>query len=268
MAAKRSRARRWLWLLLLPALALGAFLWLRAQLQPERLTDFLLQQAQQATGLEFALDQPADVGLGTLRAADWSVRDLQLQLDRLRDAQPSALALSGVFVTAQVERPLDLGVQTTPTDAGGELTLDPLRLAWRDADAVEVGALEGRLVLAPPRLALHGSITMVRWPAAWPPLPLGGEDAADAAINATLDFAGTTDLQGRLALALERAGARIESESELGDVIAWLGRDRLLALPPLRGEARAETLEFGGIRLDGVRVELRDAAVEDDDAGD
>lgn len=79
-AAARPR-RRWLLVLLLPGLAIAAALGLRALLHPERISDFLLQQGQQATGLELSLDRPADVGL-------WP--DLHVQLTGLGARAPGA----------------------------------------------------------------------------------------------------------------------------------------------------------------------------------
>ncbi len=61
-AAPRKR-RRWVWLLGLSVLVVVGWFALRAFLQPERLSAFLLQKAEAATGLTLALDRPADVGL-------------------------------------------------------------------------------------------------------------------------------------------------------------------------------------------------------------
>ena len=52
-AAPRKR-RRWIWLVLLALLALGGWIAVRTMLQPERLSEFLLQQARAATGLSSA----------------------------------------------------------------------------------------------------------------------------------------------------------------------------------------------------------------------
>lgn len=60
--ATSARRRRWVWLGVLPALLLLALFGARALLEPERLSAFLLRQASQATGLQLALSQPADVG--------------------------------------------------------------------------------------------------------------------------------------------------------------------------------------------------------------
>lgn len=81
MATSKSR-RRWLWLLV-PLAALIGFFVLRALLQPERVSAFLLRQAEQATGLALTLDQPADIGI-------WP--DLHLELIGLRATAPGASA--------------------------------------------------------------------------------------------------------------------------------------------------------------------------------
>ena len=77
MAMSKPR-RRWLWLLL-PLAALIGFFVLRALLEPERVSAFLLRQAEQATGLALSLDQPADIGI-------WP--DLHLELIGLRATAP------------------------------------------------------------------------------------------------------------------------------------------------------------------------------------
>lgn len=79
--ARRFR-RRWLWLLL-PLAAMAGFLVLRALSQPERVTAFLLRQAEQSTGLSLELSQPADIGI-------WP--DLHLELIGLTATAPGATA--------------------------------------------------------------------------------------------------------------------------------------------------------------------------------
>lgn len=77
----RARRRRWLLLIILPLLGVAAFLSLRAPLKPERISAFLLQQAQQITGLEITLEAPADVGL---------LPDFHLELHGLTASAPGA----------------------------------------------------------------------------------------------------------------------------------------------------------------------------------
>jgi hypothetical protein len=83
MGQAPRRRRRWLWLGVLPALLLLGVLGLRALLQPERLSAFLLEQASQATGLQLELSQPAGIGL-------WP--DLHLELNGLVARTPGAVA--------------------------------------------------------------------------------------------------------------------------------------------------------------------------------
>ena len=79
-AATPRKRRRWLWLVALAALSLGAYLGVRQLLDPERLSAFLLRQASDATGLAFSSEQPASVGL-------WP--DLHLELSGLQAHVPS-----------------------------------------------------------------------------------------------------------------------------------------------------------------------------------
>lgn len=130
MAPRRSR-RRWLWLLL-PIAALAGFFVIRALLQPERVTAFLLRQAEQATGLVLSLDQPADIGV-------WP--DLHLELIGLRASAPGAD--TPLLRAARVEVALPWSALRSETLQLQRLTLiDPVLdvpalQSWlaRDADA-------------------------------------------------------------------------------------------------------------------------------------
>ncbi|HET9047908.1 MAG TPA: hypothetical protein VFN29_02925 [Chiayiivirga sp.] len=58
-----ARSRRWLIPLVLIGLIMAALLAVRSLMQPERISALLLTQLQTATGFEFRLQRPADVGL-------------------------------------------------------------------------------------------------------------------------------------------------------------------------------------------------------------
>lgn len=105
-------SRRWLIPLVLLALAAIAFLIVRALLQPERLSAFLLRQAEQATGLELALDATADIGL---------FPDLHIELNGLRARAPGAE--HPLLRVARVEAALPWS-----SLRGGDVTLLGLRL--------------------------------------------------------------------------------------------------------------------------------------------
>lgn len=136
------RKRRWLLLLtplLLLALGLGG---IRLLLKPERVSQFLIEQAQQASGLQLQLAEPARLGL-------WP--DLHVQLDGLSVRAPGA------------EKPL-LHVQRVEAALpwaslrGDTITLRGLRLlaphldlpalqAFLNADDAKAGGDESRLML-------------------------------------------------------------------------------------------------------------------------
>jgi len=76
-----SRSRRWLIPLVLIGVIMAALLLVRSLMQPERISALLLTQLQTATGFEFHLQRPADVGL-------WP--DLHLALEGLDVRTPGA----------------------------------------------------------------------------------------------------------------------------------------------------------------------------------
>jgi hypothetical protein len=132
--APRKR-RRWPWLLGVPLLALCAWAGLRALLEPERLSAYLLRQAQAASGLEFALDAPADVGF-------WP--DLHLRLDGLSARAPGAA--SPLLRVTRVEAVLPWSVLRAPT-----LQLRRLRLLQPQLELPLLQAwLAGRADAGPP----------------------------------------------------------------------------------------------------------------------
>lgn len=132
--APRTR-RRWRWLLVVAALALGAWLALRILLQPERLSAFLLQQAESASGLEFTLARPADVGF-------WP--DLHLVLDGLTVSAPQAT--TPILRSQRVEVVLPWSAVR-----GDSLRLRELRLTPMVLDLAALLAwLESRSELGPP----------------------------------------------------------------------------------------------------------------------
>ncbi len=139
------RRRRWIILPVLAALALVALLALRALLQPERVSAFLLRQAEQATGLHITLDEPADVGLwpdlhveltGLAATAPGATQPL-LRAARAEAALPwsvlrgETITLLGLrLISPQLDLPATLAFFNRSDDAGPP---SPLRLPDLDA---------------------------------------------------------------------------------------------------------------------------------------
>ena len=115
----RPGRRHWIDLLVLAALALTGLLSLRFILQPERLSTYLLQQLEQATGLEIQLQQPADIGW-------WP--DLHIELQGL-----SVRAPDQPVAFLRVAR-ADLALPWSSLQQEHELRLSRLRLIGPELD--------------------------------------------------------------------------------------------------------------------------------------
>lgn len=116
--AKRLR-RRWIVLLALVGLGLAGFFGLRSLLQPERISAFLLQQIETATGLEVTLQQPADIGW-------WP--DLHVELTGVEIRMPGAV--QAILRVAQV----DVTLPWAALRSGEDIHLRGLRLLRPDLD--------------------------------------------------------------------------------------------------------------------------------------
>lgn len=109
--------RRWVVLLILAVLGLAGFLGLRSLLQPERISAFLLQQVETATGLAITLQQPADIGW-------WP--DLHVELTGVEIGMPGAA--QPILRVAQV----DLALPWAALRSGENIHLRGLRLVRPD----------------------------------------------------------------------------------------------------------------------------------------
>ena len=353
-AAPRKR-RRWPWLAALAALGLGGYVGLRSLMEPERLSAFLLQQAEVATGLSFELDRPADIGFWpdlhlvlhglTVRApndeasilrghrveivlpwsalrgdtlrlrelrltpmaldvdallrwmdsraelgppaplrlpqldaglvvsrsrityGDWVLADVDMNLTGLRNGEASTATLSAILGGPEVRRPFNLMLHFVPQQMGDEIRFDPLALMSRDAPSSDPWfEAKGRAVLDHPRsLRFTLETRLPRWRAEWPTLPLPDAPTAPV-VTIDLDYAGTPQLQGSLDVRLARADESIDAKFELGDILAWIADPGANPLPPVRGRASADRMQFDGVELRGVSLRLEYEAEAKPDA--
>jgi hypothetical protein len=233
------RRRRWIWLIVVAALLLGGWLVVRALLQPERLSRFLLQQAQQATGLEISLGAAADVGfwpdlhleLEGLSARAPGSENVVLQAERVDAVLPwSALRAESIQL-----RSLRLQAPVLDTEALSQWLQSrdrdgppaPLRLARIDAAVdVESGRIQGdgwtigELDLSLPFLRVGEAVTLVA----------SGrlESAARAPTPFAIDF-DVTPKQNGDELRLESLSLDLRTTR---DATAWIQVEGLVALPP------------------------------------
>lgn len=221
MVLPRKR-RRWFWLLLLPALLLASLFVLRYLLQPDRMSDFLLQQASQATGLSLTLGEPADIGL-------WP--DLHLELGSLTATAPGAIT-----PLLQVER-VDVVLPWSALRAD-TIQLRSLRLQSPVLDTEALSQwLQSRDPTGPPA-----------------PLQLPRIDAALAITSGRIQGAQWALAGLDLSLPFLRVGAPVNLRAS-GRIEAG-ARD---AIPFALEMVATPAQDGGGLRLDALSLALRSA---------
>jgi hypothetical protein len=224
--------------------------------------DALLRQ--RATGLGVA---------GTLaieHGRDWRmpatlVLSAPLRLADTIDLAPARIGLVARYDAGATRAPFALGVRG-PLRFGDAIVLAPATLALhgRGAPGTDpVPALRAQVILAwQQRLVLQLRGTIAQWPSAWPALP-APLDASHAPLPVALDYAGRVDFSDPATLALSREATHFDARFRLSDVVAWIdAADHGSPLPPLDGRLVTPRLDIGGVRLDGVEMDVRN-----DDAG-
>jgi hypothetical protein len=231
---------------------------------------------------------------GVVRGDDWSLRALALDLPHLQEGDPATLQAQGVFASGTSEYPFKLRTITatpglaSPIDLDLQLTLPPEstkqapprlvsvsllgRYAWADpkftleADKLGVNAAsplpsfsgKGRLDSAD-TLVLDVDAVLGRWPEAWPKLP-GALAAQSENLPVHLAYAGKPDFSDALSLSAARAGTEVEASLRVPELQRWLAADAASPLPPLEAKLKAPALEFEGVKLEGVEVEISEGA--------
>ncbi|MFZ5661955.1 MAG: hypothetical protein ACOY9B_04445 [Pseudomonadota bacterium] len=233
-----------------------------------------------ALAADFALEGRADrATLPTPVRLDGTVR-----VETATWAMPAWLTASGALHAADggfAIRPLRLGVAarylaheaTVPFRVGaygplafadGRLAMEPATLALRPQEGVAPALMpvlraRGALGVGETlRLDLRGALA--DWPDTWPalPAPVG---PSDAPLPFALRYAGPTDLAAPVELHLARDAATFDARFRLPAVLDWLDAGLTQSpLPPLDGRLRAPRLEVAGATLEGVEIELGDAA--------
>jgi len=223
-----------------------------------------------------ALVQQRAAGLGIAgmltveHARDWRMPTFLTLSAPLRVGDQVELAPARIGLAARYEAgpnrlPFTLGVHG-PLRIGESLALAPaiIVLRGRGAPATDpLPRLQARAMLAwQGRLVLQLRGTLAQWPAAWPALPTP-LDASHGPLPVALDYEGRPDFRDPATLALSRDGTRFDARFRLPDVLAWIDMaDRGSPLPPLDGRLATPRLDIGGVRMDGVEMNMRN-----DDAG-
>jgi hypothetical protein len=137
--------------------------------------------------------------------------------------------------------------------------LDSLRL-----DAVQLKAdsplpsFDGSGALAVGQsLAIDFSARLVDWPKDWPQLPgtLAGQGAN---LPVKLSYRGDKAFNGPLSLHAEREATVVDARLRVPEFMRWFDDRAGAVLPPLTATLKTPALEFDGVKLEGVELQLSD----------
>lgn len=137
----------------------------------------------------------------------------------------------------------------------GAWTLVPAAVALRGAGVVPSFDARGRAALGG-ALLLELAGTLGEWPREWPPLP-APLHASTSPIDASLHYAGASNLSASTTLRLRRDDAEAEASGRLADILGWMDAAPTGSpLPPLRARASAPRIEVPGGVLEGVEIAI------------
>jgi hypothetical protein len=197
-------------------------------------------------------------------ARDWRLPMRILLSGPLRIADAATITSVRIGIVARYESgtmkvPFALGLRG-PLRIGDAVVLAPaaLTLRGRATSTTDlVPALNAQAVLAwKQRLVLQLRGTLADWPEAWPALP-APLDASRTPLPVALDYSGRTDFSDAARLALTRDETRFDAQFHLPEVIAWTDSANTGSpLPPLDGHLSTPRLDIGGMRLEGVEMDI------------
>jgi hypothetical protein len=226
---------------------------------------------------------------GTIIDSAWTLRRLSLDLPRLKEGEAAKLEASAIFATGKtalpfelralaatpgLASPLDLQLTLKPTAAAKEPAPAPIAItmkgsyAWADprftllADNFAMAASspipslqgKGKFELAE-QAALEFDAVLSRWPETWPTLPKALAEKGDK-LPVQLRYRGSRDFSDPLSLVAARDGTELRANLRITEVQAWVAAGPATPQPPLQGTLKTPALDFDGITLEGVEVEI------------
>ena len=238
-----------------------------------------------------------EVQQGEVIGDGYSLDALDAALPALAADQPAQLTARGNFIrgetrlhfdaalgiaTAGLRSAFDLQAKTQIQQQPKPLKLDVAakgRFAFDDAlttltlDSVAVQAdsplpsFKGRAFVAnASQLAFNVDAVLTRWPADWPTLPAPLVSNTKG-LPVQLKYRGASDLSAPLSLVVKRDATELDAKVRVPDFLTWMDAEEAALLPPLTGTLRTPSLDFDGIQLQGVELEISADAPADIDAG-
>jgi hypothetical protein len=190
-----------------------------------------------------------DAALGVATAGLRSAFDLQARTQVRQKPKPLKLD-----VAAKGRFAFDEGLTT--------LTLDSVAA---QADS-PLPSFKGRAFVAnASQLAFNVDANLTRWPADWPTLP-APLVSNTSSLPVQLKYRGASDLSAPLALVVKRDATEFDARVLLPEFMIWMDAEDAALLPPLTGTLRTPSLDFDGIQLQGVELEISADVPADIDA--
>lgn len=188
----------------------------------------------------------------------WELAEIDMRLSRLMPGEDFRLALGFTYQDGEQRLPLRLDATGRLHPQGMPLELAPLALRLLGPDNEESLRLNGHIELAwPHRLQLLLEGRSHYWPAEWPELPTAPAEAGDD-YALRLEFVGTPDLHGPLKIEFSRGELQSRLEADANALLGWASQPTTRSLPPARASAEMPVLEREGLRIEGLRIELRE----------
>jgi hypothetical protein len=236
------------------------------------------------------LTRGIEVRAGSVRDAGFSISELDLVVPRLQTGVPAEATASGQIAQGDTSVRLKLHATVATPGLASRYTFSssgtierkpeplPFKLQARgeyqlgDADfsvAAQPLRIEGaspmpsadgdlRLKLGE-RLEISFAGQLQDWPRDWPSLPSPlSQDARQLPLR--LNYLGAKDLSDVLSLQVDKSETHLETTLRIAELQAWAAQTAGSPLPPLTGRMRTPKIDFDGIELEGVQVEIRDEA--------
>ncbi len=231
------------------------------------------------------------VAHGTVRDASFSVANLTLDVPHLKTGDKATATVGGKITSGKtvVDFHADLAAATPGLASSFSLVGSgalhqgdkplPFKLELHgqyrsdDQDALAITAPTFIFSGASPLPELDGNASFAlgeqlhfgfdgrleRWPSDWPALPQPfAQDTS--ALPITLSYLGDVALNDVMSLTLHRGETSLAANLRLPQLQSWLAATHVSPLPPLNATLKTPVVEFDGIKLEGVEMEIHDDA--------
>ena len=246
------------------------------------------------------LSKGLEVVDGTVQDDSFSVTALALNLPHLKTGDPATVTAKGLLTASSSRMPFELkAAAKTPgldsdltadltaklpapphpvgassaaiavpnlslklvahyTYADSKFTLEASSISLQADDPLPSLAGSAKLSLAT-QLELQFDGALTSWPKTWPALPPSVAKAGEK-LPIHLGYRGKPDFSDPLSLVMAREPTVLEATVRIPELKQWLATKDASLLPPLNGKLRTPSLDFDGVQMQGVEIEVSDGA--------